>query len=107
MRLTTTNNEHTIIIDYSLASALLLAMDIYYETVKAVLEEKQLKGTVEPITTKLFKHMPIVMYVDDKEQAFQLGLVRLGSFGVTLFLKNRDGELNISYDSINLLLKKI
>ena len=104
---TTPNREHTIDIDVNLAIQLKVAMDIYYDTVEHVKSEHDVQGTVDSVHTNIFKNKTLLMYVDNELTPFTIGAAVIGSFGCTLYFRNSNAHVNISYDSIESYLKKL
>lgn len=85
----------------------IMAMDIYHETVEAIVKEKDIKGTVESITTKQFKGKGFFIQAYDKDisNLVTISKVKVGSFGVEIFLKGQSDSIDISYDSMQLAIK--
>jgi len=101
-------DNKTLGIGDNLVFLFMMAMDIYYETVQAVCKEKEVKGTVEPIITKVFKGKGIFIETKNNptSELLTISKVEVGSFGITLFFVDGKEDIIISYDSLKLAIKK-
>lgn len=107
MKLVSVNKELTIETTESLAEKLKFAMDIYYETVMSISKQKKFEGTVNPMVTKLFKGIRIVLFKGKSEYGTETSIasVEVSSFGVDIFFSGENDSMTISYDSIKKKLK--
>ena len=90
----------------SLILELILAMDVYYYTIQSVVKEHNIKGTCKSIIINAFKGRTFIFYSENETNILEISKVKVGSFGVKMFIKgNNKGGICISYDRLKNLLK--
>jgi len=85
-----------------------MAIDINYDTIMAVMKEKNIKGTVEPIMTKRFKGKAIFIKSEENptDELVTISILELSIAGLQLFFKGRNDSVYISDDIFEMAIKK-